>query len=99
MVSVSSGFRMKLQEGGFLLLLMCASSQSLHGQVIKDVSINTALSFFFFYNQLFLLTLAFFFQDIGLQMVDFEGFISSLNNQGFLLKKGSKVYQLQTFGY
>ena len=38
-------------------------------------------------------------QDIGLQMVDFEGFLGSLNNQGFLLKKGPKVYQLQTFGY
>ncbi|KAK7103109.1 DNA helicase MCM8-like [Littorina saxatilis] len=37
--------------------------------------------------------------DIGLQMMDFDGFITSLNNQGFLLKKGTKVYQLQTFGY
>ncbi|XP_076463609.1 DNA helicase MCM8-like [Babylonia areolata] len=38
-------------------------------------------------------------KDIGLHILDFEGFISSLNNQGFLLKKGAKVYQLQTFGY
>ncbi|XP_032818836.1 DNA helicase MCM8 isoform X1 [Petromyzon marinus] len=34
-------------------------------------------------------------RDIGLQVADFEGFISSLNTQGFLLHKGSKVYQLQ----
>lgn len=38
-------------------------------------------------------------KDIGLQVMDFEGFINSLNNQGFLLKKGPKVFQLQTFGY
>lgn len=38
-------------------------------------------------------------RDIGLQVMDFEGFISSLNNQGFLLKKGPKVYQLQTADY
>ncbi|XP_005096787.1 DNA helicase MCM8 [Aplysia californica] len=38
-------------------------------------------------------------KDIGMHIPDFEGFISSLNNQGFLLKKGPKVYQLQTFGY
>ncbi|XP_041352396.1 LOW QUALITY PROTEIN: DNA helicase MCM8-like [Gigantopelta aegis] len=37
-------------------------------------------------------------KDISLQLQDFEGFVSSLNNQGYLLKKGSKVYQLQTFG-
>ena len=30
------------------------------------------------------------------QVVDFEGLISSLNEQGFLLKKGAKLYQLQT---
>lgn len=38
-------------------------------------------------------------QEIGLQVGDFEGFVSSLNNQGFLLKKGPKVYQLQTTDY
>lgn len=38
-------------------------------------------------------------KDIGLNIMDFEGFISSLNNQGYLLKKGSKVYQLQTADY
>ncbi|CAG2189986.1 MCM8 [Mytilus edulis] len=35
-------------------------------------------------------------KDCGVQVLDFEGFIGSLNNQGFLLKKGPKVYQLQT---
>lgn len=30
------------------------------------------------------------------QVVDFEGFISTLNEQGYLLKKGNKMYQLQT---
>lgn len=35
-------------------------------------------------------------KECGVQVLDFEGFISSLNNQGFLLKKGPKVYQLQT---
>ena len=39
------------------------------------------------------------FQEIGLQVGDFEGFVSSLNNQGFLLKKGPKVFQLQTTDY
>ncbi|XP_033753343.1 DNA helicase MCM8-like [Pecten maximus] len=38
-------------------------------------------------------------KDIGLNIMDFEGFISSLNNQGYLLKKGAKVYQLQTSDY
>ncbi|CAL1526212.1 unnamed protein product [Lymnaea stagnalis] len=38
-------------------------------------------------------------KDIGVSIPDFEGFITSLNTQGFLLKKGPKVYQLQTFGY
>lgn len=28
--------------------------------------------------------------------MDFEGLLSSLNEQGFLLKKGPKLYQLQT---
>lgn len=30
------------------------------------------------------------------QVMDFEGLVSSLNQQGFLLKKGPKLYQLQT---
>lgn len=30
------------------------------------------------------------------QVVDFEGLVSSLNEQGFLLKRGAKLYQLQT---
>ncbi|TNN62463.1 DNA helicase MCM8 [Liparis tanakae] len=30
------------------------------------------------------------------QVMDFEGLVSSLNEQGFLLKKGAKLYQLQT---
>ncbi|GFO02710.1 DNA helicase mcm8-like [Plakobranchus ocellatus] len=37
-------------------------------------------------------------KDIGMRILDFESFLSSLNNQGFLLKKGPRVYQLQTFG-
>lgn len=39
------------------------------------------------------------FQEIGLHVGDFDGFVSSLNNQGFLLKKGPKVFQLQTTDY
>ncbi|XP_013415383.1 DNA helicase MCM8 [Lingula anatina] len=38
-------------------------------------------------------------QSAGIQVRDFEDFISSLNNQGFLLKKGPRVYQLQTAGF
>ncbi len=30
------------------------------------------------------------------QVVDFEGFIGALNEQGYLLKKGHRTYQLQT---
>jgi len=30
---------------------------------------------------------------------DFSSFLGSLNNQGFLLMKGPKVYQLQTSDY
>jgi hypothetical protein len=30
------------------------------------------------------------------QVGSFEGFLASLNNQGYLLKKGGKCYQLQT---
>lgn len=30
------------------------------------------------------------------QVMDFDGLVSSLNEQGFLLKKGPKLYQLQT---
>ncbi|KAG5265875.1 hypothetical protein AALO_G00247300 [Alosa alosa] len=35
-------------------------------------------------------------KELNIQVVDFEGFISTLNEQGYLLKKGNKVYQLQT---
>ncbi|XP_066561850.1 DNA helicase MCM8 [Amia ocellicauda] len=35
-------------------------------------------------------------KELQIQVADFEGFISSLNEQGYLLKKGPKVYQLQT---
>ncbi|KAK2158883.1 hypothetical protein LSH36_162g05033 [Paralvinella palmiformis] len=38
-------------------------------------------------------------QDAKLNIPDFEEFISSLNHQGFLLKKGPRVYQLQTAGF
>ncbi|KAL4623943.1 DNA helicase MCM8 [Arapaima gigas] len=34
--------------------------------------------------------------ELHIQVADFEGFISGLNEQGFLLKKGPKTYQLQT---
>ncbi|XP_066280875.1 DNA helicase MCM8-like [Branchiostoma lanceolatum] len=37
-------------------------------------------------------------QNCDVKVPDFEGFIASLNNQGYLLKKGSRVYQLQTAG-
>lgn len=33
---------------------------------------------------------------LNIKVMDFEGLVSSLNEQGFLLKKGPKVYQLQT---
>ncbi|KAM9365006.1 DNA helicase MCM8 [Pholidichthys leucotaenia] len=33
---------------------------------------------------------------INIKVMDFEGLLSSLNEQGFLLKKGPKLYQLQT---
>ena len=33
------------------------------------------------------------------QLSNFEDFVASLNNQGFLLKKGPKSYQLQTKDY
>ncbi|XP_007950670.1 DNA helicase MCM8 [Orycteropus afer afer] len=35
-------------------------------------------------------------KDLNIQVVDFENFIGSLNDQGYLLKKGPKIYQLQT---
>ncbi|XP_072490514.1 DNA helicase MCM8 [Notamacropus eugenii] len=35
-------------------------------------------------------------KELNIQVADFENFISSLNDQGYLLKKGPKVYQLQT---
>ena len=38
-------------------------------------------------------------QQANVKVRDFEEFIASLNNQGFLLKKGPRVYQLQTAGY
>ncbi|XP_057704442.1 DNA helicase MCM8 [Corythoichthys intestinalis] len=33
---------------------------------------------------------------LNIKVLDFEGLVSSLNEQGFLLKKGAKLYQLQT---
>uniref|UniRef100_A0A671V2L0 DNA helicase MCM8 n=1 Tax=Sparus aurata TaxID=8175 RepID=A0A671V2L0_SPAAU len=33
---------------------------------------------------------------MNIKVMDFEGLVSSLNEQGFLLKKGPKLYQLQT---
>ena len=35
-------------------------------------------------------------QRIGLQMGNFDDLVYSLNNQNYLLKKGPKIYQLQT---
>ncbi|CAI9592571.1 unnamed protein product [Staurois parvus] len=35
-------------------------------------------------------------KELQIQVSDFEGFVNSLNDQGYLLKKGPKVYQLQT---
>uniref|UniRef100_H3CWV5 DNA helicase MCM8 n=1 Tax=Tetraodon nigroviridis TaxID=99883 RepID=H3CWV5_TETNG len=35
-------------------------------------------------------------EKINIKVMDFEGLVSSLNEQGFLLKKGPKLYQLQT---
>ncbi|KAA0711641.1 DNA helicase MCM8 [Triplophysa tibetana] len=35
-------------------------------------------------------------KDLQIQVVDFEGFVSSLNEQGYLLKKAHRTYQLQT---
>ncbi|XP_054429998.1 DNA helicase MCM8 isoform X3 [Pteronotus mesoamericanus] len=35
-------------------------------------------------------------KELNIQVADFENFIGSLNEQGYLLKKGPKVYQLQT---
>ncbi|XP_044516640.1 DNA helicase MCM8 isoform X2 [Gracilinanus agilis] len=35
-------------------------------------------------------------KELHIKVADFENFISSLNDQGYLLKKGPKVYQLQT---
>ncbi|KAG7465857.1 hypothetical protein MATL_G00158250 [Megalops atlanticus] len=36
-------------------------------------------------------------RELNIKVVDFEGFVSALNEQGYLLKKGPKMYQLQTF--
>uniref|UniRef100_A0A3Q3NBT9 DNA helicase MCM8 n=1 Tax=Mastacembelus armatus TaxID=205130 RepID=A0A3Q3NBT9_9TELE len=33
---------------------------------------------------------------LNIKVMDFEGLVNSLNEQGFLLKKGAKLYQLQT---
>uniref|UniRef100_A0A2K6GDS9 DNA helicase MCM8 n=1 Tax=Propithecus coquereli TaxID=379532 RepID=A0A2K6GDS9_PROCO len=35
-------------------------------------------------------------KELNIQVADFEHFIGSLNDQGYLLKKGPKVFQLQT---
>ncbi|KFO96941.1 DNA helicase MCM8 [Calypte anna] len=35
-------------------------------------------------------------KELQIRVTDFEGFIGSLNDQGYLLKKGPRVYQLQT---
>ncbi|XP_059842238.1 DNA helicase MCM8 isoform X1 [Hypanus sabinus] len=35
-------------------------------------------------------------REVQIQVSDFEGFVHSLNDQGYLLKKGARLYQLQT---
>ncbi|XP_071834989.1 DNA helicase MCM8-like isoform X2 [Apostichopus japonicus] len=35
-------------------------------------------------------------KEASIRVPDFEGFVASLNNQSYLLKKGPRVYQLQT---
>ncbi|XP_064002305.1 DNA helicase MCM8 isoform X1 [Pogoniulus pusillus] len=35
-------------------------------------------------------------KELQIRVADFESFVGSLNDQGYLLKKGSRVYQLQT---
>ena len=35
-------------------------------------------------------------KDMQLRVANFEDFLDSLNNQGYLLKKGNKVFKLQT---
>ena len=37
--------------------------------------------------------------DLGLQVGSFDDFLDSLNNQGYLLKKGPQTFQLQTTDY
>ncbi|NXY89826.1 MCM8 helicase, partial [Alcedo cyanopectus] len=49
------------------------------------------------YNNLFdLLQLRQIAKELQIRVSDFESFIGSLNDQGYLLKKGARVYQLQT---
>lgn len=37
--------------------------------------------------------------DLGLNVGGFNDFLASLNNQGFLLQKGARSYQLRTSDY
>jgi DNA helicase MCM8 len=37
--------------------------------------------------------------DMGMRVDDFDGFVDTLNNQGYLLKKGARVFQLQTTNF
>lgn len=37
--------------------------------------------------------------DMGMRVDDFDGFVGTLNNQGYLLKKGARVYQLQSTNF
>jgi len=39
------------------------------------------------------------FQDAGIVVRDFEVFLASLNDQGYLLKKGPRIFQLQVTDY
>lgn len=59
-------------------------TQYFNVQVMKMLHFSLIMVF------MFLVRLGYF------QVMDFEGMVSSLNEQGFLLKKGPKLYQLQT---
>lgn len=56
-------------------------------QQVADKTLNPV----FTYQQLFNLK-----QEIGLNVANFDDFIDTLNNQGYLLKKGARNYKLMT---
>jgi len=42
------------------------------------------------------LTFFFIYLELNIRVANFEDFIESLNYQGYLLKKGNRVYKVQT---